>query len=392
MTLSGGSWLDARAETHRQALLRATPTVMRPLVEAAGATLTLDLLAPGDVPGHDGSAMDGWATAGAPPWLLGEPLVAGDVPATAALADGHARPVTTGAPVPPGTDAVLRSEDGLVEPGDDGAPLLHRSAESTRRHIRPAGEEVRAGDLLFARGVVLTPPRAALAAASGVDEVPVARPPRAALVVLGDEIVRVGVPRAGRVRDVFSGSVPGILRSAGVADIESAHAGDDPEATRRALDVDADLVVSTGGTGHSSADHVRSALDALGAEILVERISMRPGRPLLLARVGDRLHLCLPGNPMAAMVGLVLVGLPLIDGLLGRPLRLPEVVRLAEDLRNDSPQVVVLAYRSTPDGAVAARRQTAAMLRGLADADGLLVVPPGGALRGSDAPALDLPW
>ncbi|QKS18753.1 molybdopterin molybdotransferase MoeA [Curtobacterium sp. Csp1] len=393
-------WQAARAEAHRQGVrLTADLAASGPgfgsdplrldLAAAIGRTLVGDLVAPGDVPGHDGAAMDGWAVAGDGPWTLGAGIVAGAVPSTETLAAGHARPITTGAPVPPGTTAVVRSEDAAV----DADGRLVRHTPSDRRHVRPAGEEVARHSTLFPAGTVLTPPRAALAAASGVDDVLVAPAPTARVAVLGDEIVGAGVPRPGQVRDVFTHTLPTVLRAFGADPVAAERVSDDADATARVLDgAQERIVVTTGGTAGSSTDHVRGALARIGAELLIDRVAVRPGRPMLLARRGATVYLCLPGNPMAAMVGAVLLGGPLVAGVLGRAPEPTGSVRLAVDVPNERPGDLVLAYRDTPGGAVPAAYQTSAMLRGLADADGLMVVGSGGRVAGEAVPPVRLPW
>lgn len=380
-------WTGARAAAHAAGTLLRDPGEPTDLAAGLGRVLVSDLLAPGSVPGHDGAAMDGWAVAGAGPWTLGAPIVAGAEPSTEPLPAGQARPITTGAPVPPGTASVVRSEDADVVGG-----RLVRHTTGTRRHVRPAGEEVTVGQLLFAAGTVLTPPRLALAAASGVDSVDVVPAPAVRVAVLGDEIVQQGVPRPGQVRDVFSTTLPAVLGAFGAGPAATVRVPDDPAVTERVLGTATErLVVTTGGTAGSSTDHVRGALGRIGAELVVDRVDVRPGRPAMLARRGRTLYLCLPGNPMAAMVGAVLLGGPLVAGLTGRPLAAPGSVRLAVDVPVDRPGALVLAYRATPDGAVPAAHQTSAMLRGLADADGLMIVV-GGARAGDAVPALPLPW
>lgn len=391
-------WSAARTEAHRQGSRLASDAAVHDLsagplrldlAAALGRTLAGDVLAPGAVPGHDNAAMDGWAVAGSGPWTVGAPIVAGALPATERLTPGQARPITTGAPVPPGTEVVVRSEDAAV----DDAGLLVRHTPSARRHVRPAGEEVAVGEVLVTRGTVLTPPRVALAAASGVDDVLVAPAPTARVAVLGDEIVGSGVPRPGQVRDVFTQTLPTVLRTYGAEPVAAERVTDDADTTARVFDAARErLVVTTGGTAGSSTDHVRGALARIGAELLIDRVDVRPGRPMLLARRGTTVFLCLPGNPMAAMVGLVLLGGPLVAGLLGRPLEPTGSVRLAVDVPNDRPGGLVLAYRSTPDGVVPASHQTSAMLRGLADADGLMVVGSGGCVAGEAVPPVRLPW
>jgi len=390
VTIRRADWRVARAEAADagRALPRDLETVV--LADAVGRTVADDVTSLARVPGSDVSAMDGWAVAGEGPWRLGPSIVAGRVADDAEeLPPGIARPVTTGAVVPTGTDRVLRSESGHV--ADD---VLSADDDPRRpSHVRRAGEEIDLGDALLAAGTLLTPPRVAVLALGGHDAVPVVTRPTVALAVLGDEVVAEGVPERGTVRDVFSVPVPRLLGSLGTASATTTRVADDLDATIAALDrPDRRLVVTTGGTAHGPTDHVRAALDRLGAELVVDGLAMRPGQPLVVARRGDTVYLCLPGNPMAAYVGLVVVGTAVVDGLLGRRPAPPGSVTLAVDVAHPRPGALVQAYRATPDGAVPTERQSSAMLRGLADADGLLVVPEGGARAGDVVPSLGLPW
>lgn len=388
--MNGGpvEWTAARAAAHAAGASLRGPGARVDLAAGLGRVLASDLTARSAVPGHDGAAMDGWAVAGDGPWSLGPAIVAGAAPSTERLDAGRARPITTGAPIPPGTTSVVRSEDADVVDG-----RLVRHTTGTRRHVRPAGEEVAVGQLLFPAGTVLTPPRIALAAASGVDDLDVVPAPTARVAVLGDEVVAHGVPEPGRVRDVFTMTLPAVLQRFGASPVAAVRVPDDPAATERLLgDAAERLVVTTGGTAGSSTDHVRGALGRIGAELVVDRVDVRPGRPTMLARRGRTLFLCLPGNPMAAMVGVVLFGGPLVAGLTGRALDQPGSVVLGVDVPNDRPGALLLAYRTTASGAVPTSHQSSAMLRGLADADGLLVVGAGGGRVGDTVPALRLPW
>jgi molybdopterin molybdotransferase len=391
VTLVRPDWRTARDAVHAAGLALRGPAERVDLDDAVGRTLAADLHALARVPGFDASAMDGWAVRGAGPWRLGSAIVAGPVgPLLPGLDPGTARPVTTGAAVPPGADRVLRSESGHVAGG-----LLTATDEPARppRHIRRAGEEAEPGDLVITAGSRLTPPRVAVAAVCGLDRLDVIAEPAVALAVLGDEIVAAGVPSPGTVRDVFSVPVPRLLRSLGAGEVTTARVADDLEATVAALDrPGASLVVTTGGTAGSSTDHVRAALARRGAETLIDGLAMRPGQPLLVARRGVTLYLCLPGNPMAALVGLAVIGVPLVDGLLGRRPAPPGAVTLAVDVPHARSGDLVQAYRDTIDGAMPTARQSSAMLRGLADADGLLVVSAGGARAGDTVPTIALPW
>jgi molybdopterin molybdotransferase len=390
VTVRRADWRVARAEAAdaARALPRTPETVV--LADAVGRTLAADVTSLARVPGSDVSAMDGWAVAGEGPWRLGPSIVAGRVADDAEkLHPGVARPVTTGAVVPTGTDRVLRSESGHV--ADD----VLTADDDPRRpsHVRRAGEEIDRGDALVAAGTLLTPPRVAVLALGGHDAVSVVVRPAVTLAVLGDEVVAEGVPGRGTVRDVFSVPVPRLLDPLGTAPATTTRVADDLDATVAALDrPDRRLVVTTGGTAHGPTDHVRAALDRLGAELVVDGLAMRPGQPLVVARRGETMYVCLPGNPMAAYVGLVVVGTAVVDGLLGRRSAPPGSVTLAVDVAHPRAGALVQAYRLTPDGAVPTERQSSAMLRGLADADGLLIVPEGGARAGDVVPALGLPW
>ena len=232
----------------------------------------------------------------------------------------------------------------------------------------------------------------ALAAATGADWLPVRRRPRVALVLTGDEVVEAGIPMPGRVRDSFRVALPSVLAELG-ADVAAIHrVGDDTETTRAAIAADpVDLVVTTGGTGHSDVDRVRAASRDLGAEFLVPSVAMRPGGPTFLARTTDRLVLGLPGNPLAAVLGLLAVGGPLLEAWTGHGTG-STTVTLAVGLegRAHSTRLVPVAVR---DGvATPTAHAGSAMLRGLAAADAVLVVPPEGVPAGVPAEALLLPW
>lgn len=397
-------WAEARLLAYE--LGRALPREAEslPLASLAGRTLTSDLYSSTPLPGYASSAMDGWVVAGPAPWLLGPAILAGDFPSDAPLTAGTARPIATGGPIPPGALGVLRSEHGSTKPGTAGAapealwlrPTDEARADEPRHgeHIRPLGEEAARGDLLLAAGVVLTPPRLALAAVAGLDSLRVERVPRIDVTLLGDEVITAGLPRAGEVRDAYSPQFPGLFRAVGAEIQVLQRVTDDLESTVRALGTgSAALHVSTGGTGRGPADHVRAALSELGATLELDGVAMRPGHPVILARrPDDRLILCLPGNPLAAMVAFLSFGQPLIEGMLGQSLRPLGSRQLAADVPNPGRQTRLVTFTETPAGATVTPHQGSGMLRGLADADGILIVPPGGAHAGDTLKTLPLPW
>ena len=395
-------WSEARATVHRLGteLPRATVTV--PITEATGRTLATDLLSLTALPSFASSAMDGWAVNGDEPWLLGEPILAGDPPAAHPLAPGTARAIATGGCVPAGTHGILRSEHGEVRRAEtaDAGSTLTRSAQagadepSAGEHVRARGEECGLGERMLEAGCLLTAPRVALAAVTGHDTLAVTALPTVELLLLGTEVIESGVPGPGQVRDAYSPEFPALLGGLGVQLTGLRRLPDDLDETIDAVrSSTADLVISTGGSARGPADHVRAALTELGATVLIDGVRMRPGHPVMVARLVDgRLMLCLPGKPLAAMLVLASLGVPLIDGMLGRPMAPLGRVGLAHDMANLSGSTRLVAFRRTADGAVPTARQGSGMLRGLAEADGVAIVPAGGACAPDTIATLPLPW
>ena len=363
-------WAEARVRASSAPRLLGTENVA--LEQGLGRVLRAPVAAAIDIPHYASAAMDGWAVAGSGPWMLRAP---------GSLSPGDALPIVTGGLLPEGADAVVRSENAHV----DGSQLV-LDVPDRRDHIRPPGEEARAGELLVEAGIRLSPAHLALAAAATLDRLEVAVRPRVATVFTGDEVVLDGIPAPGRVRDSFGSTIPAILEMLGAVPDPRTRIGDDRTATIAAVDgADADLVVTTGGTGGSQADHVRRALDELGAEYLVPGLDARPGGPTLLARLPDgRLVLGLPGNPLAAMLGLLSLGDVLFAGFTGRVLSPLVTVAVPQSVRRHPEATRLVPVRAGLDEV---EWTGAAMMRGLAAATGILVVPPRG-----DAQVLPLPW
>jgi molybdopterin molybdotransferase len=380
----GLDWRDARA-----AAARAVPTAGAELVElsdAMGRMLAEDVRTPIPLPHFASSAMDGWAVSGAPPWRI----VAGPE-----LAPGEAVAIVTGGLVPTGAAAILRAEAGRVD-GDALEPVGetgHRDV-AEHRHIRPPGTEAEAGETLLTAGALLTPPRVALLAATGADRVAVRPRPRVALVLTGDEVVESGVPAPGFVRDSFRFAVPAMLGELGAVVVAIHRVGDDTEATFAALTADAvDLVVTTGGTGGSNADQVRRAVERLGAEFLVPSVAVRPGGPTFLARTADRLVLGLPGNPLAAVLGLLGVGGPLLATWTGRDaIAAARTVTLSVAIEGRAGTTRLVPVTMIDGVATPTPHAGSAMLRGIAESDAVVVVPESGVAAAAPAEALELPW
>ncbi|MFJ7767780.1 molybdopterin molybdotransferase MoeA [Streptomyces sp. NPDC097107] len=388
-------WPEARATAERAARTAVRAARRAPLAEPLGAALGLTLASPltalTDLPSFDTSAMDGWAVAGPGPWTVRDEGVLAGHAEPAPLTDGEAVRIATGARVPLDTTAVLRTEHGRT----DGRNRLQATREVVHgQDIRPRGQECRSGDQLLPVGTLVTPAVLGLAAAAGYDSVTAVPRPRVDVLVLGDELLTEGRPHDGLIRDALGPMLPPWLRALGAEVRAVRRIGDDAEALHRAVTAsDADLVITTGGTAAGPVDHVHPVLSRVGAELLVDGVKVRPGHPMLLARLKDDQHLVgLPGNPLAAVSGLLTLAEPLLRTLAARPAPEPYTLPLRDAVHGHPYDTRLVPVVLRGDGAVPLHYNGPAMLRGIAAADALAVVPPGGARPGQEAELLDLPW
>ncbi|WP_406064312.1 molybdopterin molybdotransferase MoeA [Streptomyces sp. NBC_01077] len=377
------------------------PVAGRGLAEALGHALAVPLTALTALPPFDTSAMDGWAVAGPGPgpWRLrGGGVLAGGQPEP--LRHGTAVPIATGARLPSGASAVLRREYGEVDARS--GMLLDRSTGpgplAPGHDIRLQGQESRAGEPLLPVGTTVTPAVLGLAAAAGYDRLTVHRRPSVELLVLGDELLESGLPRDGRVRDALGPLLRPWLCDRG-ADVTARRPVPDDfgplyEAVR---DSTADVVVTTGSTAAGPVDFLHDVLAELGARLLVDSVAVRPGHPMLLAELppgadGRTRHLVgLPGNPLAAVAGTVTLAVPLLRRLGGHTDAEPYRATCAAALPGHPRDTRLLPVRRTGREVAPLPFDGPAMLRGLAFADGLAVVPPGGVAAGGYAEVLAVP-
>jgi molybdopterin molybdotransferase len=368
--------------------------------DAVGRILSHEVRALYELPHYSSSAMDGWAVAGEAPWEIIESEIESEIAVAVSLLPGQAAAVVTGGLIPSGTRGVLRSENATVSAIPSLPRILTRAPTAADdepragKHIRLAGEEAARDDVVVGAGTLLNPAHVALAAIAGQDLLLVSAEPRVALLFTGDEVIESGMPLPGQVRDSFGPQLPAFVRLLGGRIVLRQRIGDDRAATLSALEqTGSDLIITTGGTGDSAADHLRLALRELGAELIIDRVAMRPGGPSLLARLTDgRFVICLPGNPLAAMMGMLTLAAPLLAALAGRPQPETGSVTVIDDIAGRAGTTTLVPYRLVGGLAVANERRGSGMMRGLADANGVLVVPDDGICAGETAEVLRLPW
>jgi molybdopterin molybdotransferase len=297
-----------------------------PIIETLGRVLAEDVVADADIPPHANSSMDGYAvlaadTAGAshqaPSRLrvVGE-LAAGYV-AHAAVVPGTAIRIMTGAPIPSGADAVVRVED--TEAAGEWVEILAEVPEGW--YVRPAGEDVRQGELALPQGTFVRPQEVGMLAALGHSHVQVVRRPRVAILATGDEVVAVEEPLApGKIRNANSYSNAAQVAKYGGIPVMLGIARDRVEELTAKISAGlaqgVDLFLTSGGVSVGDFDLVKDVLAAEG-ELEFWRVRMKPGKPLAFGRIGGVPVLGLPGNPVSVMVSFEMFVRPAILKMLG---------------------------------------------------------------------------
>ncbi len=277
------------------------------LDQARGRVLAENVCADIDLPPFDRARMDGYAMRSedasvAPIRLRAVGEIAAGARMTERLESGEAVKIFTGAPIPAGADAVQKVE--VTE--SDGETVLIKEAVRPGQFITPRASEVAAGETVARRGREIGPAEMAVLASFGYAEVQVARKPRAAVLSTGSELVEVSTkPVEAQIRNSNSYTISAYAERAGAAVTNLGTVKDSFTDTRNAL-VEAsrsrDLVITSGGVSMGDYDLVKAALEDLGAEIFFDRVSIRPGKPTVFARLDSTFFFGLPGNPVSTSV------------------------------------------------------------------------------------------
>ena len=374
-------------------LLSAARPVQRtekvPLHQAEGRVLAEDVAARLTQPPFDNSAMDGYALRHADIVELGSVLKVVGTSAAGHAFEGSAGPgeavrIFTGAPLPGFADTVLLQEDAeVLEDGRIRTTFLTPRG----RHIRPRGQDFSEGQVVLKAGDLLDAGRITVAAAMNYPELTVYARPRIALLATGDELVRPGqTPGASQIIASNTYGVSAIARGAGAEIVDLGIVADDKqailEAVRNALSLDIDVLVTLGGASVGDFDLVQPVLGEAGMELDFWRIAMRPGKPLMVGRLGAIQVIGLPGNPVSSLVCSLLFLEPLVRRLAHLPpkSRLRSAVAAVPVKENDHRQDYVRAriargpageLHVTPFG-----KQDSSMMKVFAESEGLLIRPP----------------
>ncbi len=380
---------DARTHVLDRCVALATETIA--IDDALGLVLVEPVRSTGPIPPFDNTAMDGFALRAADVETAPVALdVVGTIAAGARpdveVGEGQAVRIMTGAPVPPGADAIV-----MVELTDfDEAAATVRVAESVPvgNHIRPAGDDLSPDAIVFEAGTELSPAHLGVCTSVGAYEVVARRRPRVGVISTGDELVDGPGPlEIGQIRDSNRHTLLALVSSMGATGVDLGVVPDDEEAIRAAMldaAAECDAVVTSGGVSMGDFDYVKKVLDEI-ADMRWMQVAIKPAKPLAFGTIGTTPVFGLPGNPVSSMVSFELFAKPGIRALMGHesPILAPLVGRAAVELgRRPDGKTHFARVEAQPgeDGVFEARfsgGQGSHQLSAMANGNALAIVPDG---------------
>jgi len=370
-----------------------------PLMETLSRTLAADVVAEINLPPFANSSMDGYAVQSedVQTATTEHPVsldVVMDIPAGFApqkrLQSGQAARIMTGAPLPDGADAVIPVEDtdspwDRSQAGDLPEHVGIKRSVKAGDYVRPIGEDIQAGTTVLKKGTPIRAAEMGILAALGYANVKVFRKPRVAILSTGDELVRVDEPLTpGKIRDVNTYTLTGLLRSLNANVLHFPIAKDTYDAVRKVFD-DAiaqqpDMIISSAGVSVGAADFVKEVLEELGS-VNFWRINLRPGKPLAFGQLQGVPFFGLPGNPVSVMVTFEVLVRPAIMKMSGREVKAQTVETVVdENLTSDGRRSYLRVNLEERNGVLYATTtgtQSSGALMSMVLADGLLIVPEG---------------
>ena len=372
-----------------------------PILEALGQVLAEDVVSPAQIPPLDNSAMDGYAlrhadiigaSPAAPRLLKVRGQVAAGHISSVDVVEGTSVRIMTGAPVPPGADTIVPFEDtDELERKGKGLELTEIGVQqelSLGAHLRPAGEDVKKGELVLSKGSVLRPSEIGVLASLGMETVRVVRRPVVAILATGDELLGAGEPaKPGKIYDANSYSLAALVTKYGGVPRSLGIAKDNLDDMNQKLSsgTESDLLITSAGVSKGDYDMVKDVLMERG-EISFWSVRMKPAKPIAFGVIngpGGRTipHLGLPGNPVSSMVAFEEFGRPAILKMLGRQrLSRPVITAVLEGpiYNNDNRRVYARVEVTRRDGTYYARPtgpQGSNILTSMSRANGLAICP-----------------
>jgi molybdopterin molybdotransferase len=361
-----------------------------PLNQCLNKTLAKKLVSLHPLPPFDTSMMDGWAVSGSGPWKEIGKILAGGKEIT--INQGEAVAIATGAKVPENTFGVVRHEHATFK---DGIVDLNSEFElKQNQDIRKTGEEAQTGVEVLKEKTIINPAVIGLAASCGHDDLEVIRNPTIDVLILGDELLDQGLPKDGKIRDSLSMQIPGWILNSDAEVGQIKKVSDDLEITKKAIsESKADIILTTGGTAKGPVDHIHPAINELNGELIIDEVKVRPGHPMLLAKLNKNQFLVgLPGNPLAACVAFVSLAVPVIRKMQGRNLEKLEQVVINQDVPAPDNEHRLFPVFIENNEATPVEHWGSAMLRGVAQSNAFVIVPPKGASKGTKLDYLKTPW
>ncbi|WP_298209930.1 gephyrin-like molybdotransferase Glp [Ferrimicrobium sp.] len=377
---------------HTLANVTRLPEVQTPLGEAGGLYLAGPTLVKSPIPPFDNTAVDGYAirldaglTRTSTVLHVIGTVAAGDDPSELVVNPGEAIRIMTGAPIPPGTDAVVMVEDTTSE-GD--AVRIHRLPQAGE-NIRRAGSDIPAGQYVFGAGTKITPAVRGVLASLGATDVTTFARPTIGVISTGDELSDAEILAPGKIHDSNRPALLDSVAALGAVAVDLGNVGDDPEAIRYAFETaveTCDALITSGGVSVGDFDYTKAVLRELSDnQITWFQVAIKPAKPFAFGRVGDTPVFGLPGNPVSALVSFELFVRPSILQMLGakqlfRPtLQARTTVTLDHKpdgklhlIRGLVEQDGVGGLRVTPQG-----QQGSHVLTGLAQSNAFILLPDG---------------
>ncbi|MCF8722545.1 molybdopterin molybdotransferase [Nitrospina gracilis] len=359
------------------------------ITEALGRVLAEDITARRDNPPLDNSAMDGYAviandiqsaTPDSPVKLeLVDEVAAGSI-GTITLKSNQAIRIMTGAPIPPGADAVLMQEDT----DKNGSFVFAKDKATVGENIRLAGEDVKTGDVVVPKGGVITPAHVGMMAVCGRSSVTVGQRPTVAILSTGDEIVDLDqVPEGSQIYNSNGYMLMAQVASAGGVPRYMGIAKDDEKDLLEKFEwaLESDIVLSSGGVSVGDYDLVKASLQKMGNEMVFWKVAMKPGKPLAFGNIGGKPVFGLPGNPVSSFVSFEQFVRPSIKKMMGARDLSPQTVQatLTETIKKKTDRVHFMSAVVSWDGGdytvTPAEQQGSGVLKSTVAANGLLVFP-----------------